>query len=392
MSEFLSNLAARSMGTLEVMRPRVPSRFEPLRNSEGLLAKRTPLKDGGLEGNLEMEREADAAGSAPGAEVEQRPMRPPDAPARTLKSDPSPGEPVPQMGSNPPMAPAEPVLRAQRIAANDAATPAPAGRTRRTVRDTVERDAQKTEGFSPESNEARTPQREKAEFTRSGDKNKAESGGKMTTVEPASSFEASSSPSALGSLPAKRTQNSTSTGRVSERTKPADSSAFRARGESLSSSALSPGLERFSQAHTAQSQLQPTTSMQVEPHPGWSNSLEDRGHESRIGAASAQDSAVRANPLDGMQDLSVPRMTRQDATTIAADAGRPAGPMRLAISNPPTLPAPGNSAEPAIRVTIGRVDVRAVFPEQPVKRSAPPRFKPTVSLDDYLNRGSGAKR
>ena len=64
MSEFLSNLAARSMGTLEVMRPRVPSRFEPLRNSEGLLAKRTPLKDGGLEGNLEMEREADAAGSA----------------------------------------------------------------------------------------------------------------------------------------------------------------------------------------------------------------------------------------------------------------------------------------------------------------------------------------
>jgi hypothetical protein len=64
-----------------------------------------------------------------------------------------------------------------------------------------------------------------------------------------------------------------------------------------------------------------------------------------------------------------------------------------AAANRPAPQAPANGApEPEIRVTIGRVEVRAVFPEQPVKSSAPPRFRPSVTLDDYLSRGSGAKR
>ena len=50
---------------------------------------------------------------------------------------------------------------------------------------------------------------------------------------------------------------------------------------------------------------------------------------------------------------------------------------RPAAANRPAPPAPANSApEPESRVTIGQVEVRAVFPEQQVKRSAPPRFGP----------------
>ncbi len=36
MSDFLTNLAARSLGTAEVVRPRVPSLFEPTRREGGL--------------------------------------------------------------------------------------------------------------------------------------------------------------------------------------------------------------------------------------------------------------------------------------------------------------------------------------------------------------------
>jgi hypothetical protein len=40
MSDFLSNLVARSLGTLEVIRPRVPSLYEPYRRESGLLGVR----------------------------------------------------------------------------------------------------------------------------------------------------------------------------------------------------------------------------------------------------------------------------------------------------------------------------------------------------------------
>lgn len=41
-------------------------------------------------------------------------------------------------------------------------------------------------------------------------------------------------------------------------------------------------------------------------------------------------------------------------------------------------------SEPAIQVTIGKVEVRAIFPEGPTRRVAPARPLRTVSLDDYL--------
>jgi hypothetical protein len=49
------------------------------------------------------------------------------------------------------------------------------------------------------------------------------------------------------------------------------------------------------------------------------------------------------------------------------------------------------STEPPVRITIGRVEVRAVFPE-PAARPAPSRSKPTVSLDDYLKQSGRGNR
>ena len=50
------------------------------------------------------------------------------------------------------------------------------------------------------------------------------------------------------------------------------------------------------------------------------------------------------------------------------------------------------ATSPAVQISIGRVEVRAVFPAPTVRRPAPSRSRPTVSLDDYLNRRQGGKR
>ncbi|HSB10233.1 MAG TPA: hypothetical protein VLM38_12170 [Blastocatellia bacterium] len=54
--------------------------------------------------------------------------------------------------------------------------------------------------------------------------------------------------------------------------------------------------------------------------------------------------------------------------------------------------APANAeAPPAIRVTIGRVDVKAIMPQTPAPRPAPARPRST-SLADYLKQREGGKR
>jgi hypothetical protein len=52
-------------------------------------------------------------------------------------------------------------------------------------------------------------------------------------------------------------------------------------------------------------------------------------------------------------------------------------------SNPPEL---------AIRVTIGRVEVRAVFSDAPVRRAPPAQPRRTLTLDEYLKRSSRGRR
>ncbi len=52
----------------------------------------------------------------------------------------------------------------------------------------------------------------------------------------------------------------------------------------------------------------------------------------------------------------------------------------------PVAAAAHPQPESSVQVTIGRVEVRAIFPEAPAARMPAPRARPTVSLDEYLKR------
>jgi len=85
--------------------------------------------------------------------------------------------------------------------------------------------------------------------------------------------------------------------------------------------------------------------------------------------------------------------TREGATIVARPRTRlaqPAGPVPAEGERPASRP----ESPPTIRVTIGRVEVRAVMPPAPepaptLGESAPPRHAPRLSLDDYLKQRSG---
>jgi hypothetical protein len=55
-------------------------------------------------------------------------------------------------------------------------------------------------------------------------------------------------------------------------------------------------------------------------------------------------------------------------------------------------PAIADPGPPTIRVTIGRVDVRAVMPAPPVPVAKPVHPRPGLSLDDYLKQRRGEAR
>lgn len=58
---------------------------------------------------------------------------------------------------------------------------------------------------------------------------------------------------------------------------------------------------------------------------------------------------------------------------------------------PEAIPAAQRETAPTIKITIGRVDVRAVMPERPAPRPAPAARNPALSLEEYLKQRSGGK-
>ena len=92
----------------------------------------------------------------------------------------------------------------------------------------------------------------------------------------------------------------------------------------------------------------------------------------------------------------LPRQTQPpDAAGQAAPGGSTVRPPRRpeAPLEPPTVNRFGSRApQPAFQVTIGRVEVRAVFPDPPARRNLPAQARPSLSLDDYLNRRQRGQR
>jgi hypothetical protein len=124
---------------------------------------------------------------------------------------------------------------------------------------------------------------------------------------------------------------------------------------------------------------------------------------------------VPAQPLTARPPLKPwlrPPARKEEISISRAEPDRPAAPVEKEahavlqppveepVFHPPAVPpaavptnrrtpdpaTPSTPAEPSIRVSIGRVEVRAVFPEPAERRAPAPKARPTVSLDDYLNR------
>ncbi len=96
--------------------------------------------------------------------------------------------------------------------------------------------------------------------------------------------------------------------------------------------------------------------------------------------------------IGNLPDPANPVFKRPQAPFITPAVRPPAKPRaqgRKTLGEMASFSAP----ESSVQVSIGRVEVRAIFPEPPPVRRAPaPRSSPIVSLDDYLNRQIRGKR
>jgi hypothetical protein len=113
-----------------------------------------------------------------------------------------------------------------------------------------------------------------------------------------------------------------------------------------------------------------------------------------------------------------PRVVAQPATTARSESIATRDPVQSKSTSAPASPGPGrivvqphisrpsapaastgfrrqsaSTEPPAIHVTIGRVEVRAILSQpEPPRRSAPPPATPKISLEEYLKQRNGGTR
>lgn len=94
------------------------------------------------------------------------------------------------------------------------------------------------------------------------------------------------------------------------------------------------------------------------------------------------------------QDIPEKLPAREDQPALAAPSViRPRPKEPEAPAPPLRAPEADATAGPIIRVTIGRVEVRATAPAAPAaSRPAPPPRRPALSLDNYLQQRNGGRR
>ena len=112
-------------------------------------------------------------------------------------------------------------------------------------------------------------------------------------------------------------------------------------------------------------------------------------------------------PFEVMSELlgrnSRPGGPKAGGIEFSGAPGAQPAPAATRLVRPPLAPSPGvgnnsrtmlhsSPSEPAIRVTIGRVEVRAILPEPSPRRTPPARSRPAVSLDEYLTQRNRGQR
>lgn len=105
------------------------------------------------------------------------------------------------------------------------------------------------------------------------------------------------------------------------------------------------------------------------------------GGQSLIVQLAKSHAAIRSDPpTPSLMPAAKPGML------VVSSASRPQRPEGPDVTNVQAPPYSALASEPSIRVSIGRVDVRAVFPTPPPRRAQTARPKPGLSLDEYLKR------
>ena len=94
---------------------------------------------------------------------------------------------------------------------------------------------------------------------------------------------------------------------------------------------------------------------------------------------------LRGSEPQSLRASDPPAALRRDPDEPSAEPWLMPPPPTPAVLPPP--PAPAETEPPVVRVTIGRVDVRAVLPPTPTEQPKP-RRRPRLTLEEYLRDGS----
>ena len=376
MSDFLSNLAARSLGTGETIQPRIPPVYEPYRRESGLRTARARSRQIEPEAGREVPHETGLVADEPPVDAERhsRPAHPPERLEVAKSGGLTAHHSAPSPAATPP-APASPAPSVSSPrAASSVLTPLAklAPEAGHSAFQTAPEPASAAEVGSAEPfpkvqapPKARiTPEHRPAPETRTS-----------REVEPAPQFKTPETPDVA---PAPSSSNA-----VTHSGPPGQlpTGAFRVETRS-SSPPASPEL-------TASSPKPRNIARRVMTGPA-------RPQED---PESARPSVQEHPPSSSERQPDGPSLRSHRGETLEPSAA-PAPAVRVpvpSLAQTPAFPAKpvsrtDHSSDSPVRITIGRVDVRAVFPEQPARRTQPPRSRSTVSLDDYLKQSNGGKR
>lgn len=119
-------------------------------------------------------------------------------------------------------------------------------------------------------------------------------------------------------------------------------------------------------------------------------SAEHAGRSAIVEPARASAGTLSASLDSSLMAAATIAAAAKSRMLVVPSSSRPHRPEDRNAANTQAVPYNSTANEPAIRVSIGRVEVRAVFPPPPPRRVEPVRPKPSLSLDDYLkqrNRG-----
>ncbi len=372
MSDFFAGLAARSLGDAAPIRPRVPSRYEPYRPPSGLTAERIPARrldpdaPGATDptGNDSLLPDL-LRNSAPPMPLAATPPRPEAAPAKQTRSE---------------------ALAAARFTTAELAKASTHAENAGWSASPDPRAGSPPEPAEPSSNPlwraANTPVFEPAATAPPSSLQPAHSEAELSTRMPSAAQVGGADPgtiaaslSKLGSPPVSRPDMEDA---PAPRTQP--------NAPVPVPSSLQPGFI----AHISPPANPPTTEANAgalrpanAPHPGTIERWDWPRPESAAPQTLLSSSIGPKSPGRVRSESPLPETA---APVVKGDAIVPVRASAPNLLSQPRL-APEPPAEPSVRITIGRVEVKAVFPPAPAGRAQTQRSRPAVSLDEYLKRG-----